>query len=314
MNIFDIFKNKDPVNIWESDKTQFDFTSTFALTTRTPIKDDSDLFAVINKLSNDLASHQMISTNVMINALLQTPSQIVSPKAFYKAVYASLLLYGESFVYIYRDSKGRAISFEVLRNENVNYNQNNYSVNGLKYNVTFDDSRLGMVREVPQSNILHFKMLTLNGREVIRPLDALKADLELKQKLYTFASESLSHAIKLDGNLKILRDGLIPGTAKTARAKKIKNDTGANVLVTDSAEEFEAIKQTDEASQLISQLNWTTEQIAKVYDVPSDFVGGRGDQQSNAEQVQERYDKALKKYLDILADELSFKLKEVITY
>lgn len=303
--IKNLFKSREPTNYTDDDGL-FDYVPLEGLTTSSVVESDSDLFAVINKLSNDLSHYGLGSTNPTIDNLLKMPSFVVSPKAFYKGVYASLLFYGEAFVYLHRQN-GKIVTAELLRNQNVNYNQNDY-VGGLKYNITFDDSKQSSIQGVPQSDVLHFKLFTFTGREAKRPIDALSDDLKLKRKLYKFASESIDHAIKLDGNLKIVKDSVISGKLRDARARKIKKDTGANILVTDSAEEFTPINSTDEADRLISQLNWTTEQIAKVYDIPSDFLGGKGDQQSNLEQIDDRYKKSLRKYTDILCDEIDFKL------
>ena len=61
-------------------------------------------------------------------------------------------------------------------------------------------------------------------------------------------------------------------------------------------------------AQWLSQADWTTGQFAKVYGIPENVVGGKGDQQSSLDMSMNVYAKAVARYLRPFVSELNNKL------
>ena len=59
---------------------------------------------------------------------------------------------------------------------------------------------------------------------------------------------------------------------------------------------------------LLNQVDWTREQIAKVYGVPDSYLNGAGDQQSSITQIGGQYAKSLNRYVQAIVSELNTKL------
>ena len=58
----------------------------------------------------------------------------------------------------------------------------------------------------------------------------------------------------------------------------------------------------------INQVDWTRDQIAKVYGVPDSYLNGQGDQQSSITQIGGQYAKSLNRYVQAIVSELNDKL------
>ena len=79
-------------------------------------------------------------------------------------------------------------------------------------------------------------------------------------------------------------------------------------LVLDDLEDFQPLEIKSNVAQLLSQADWTTGQFAKVYGIPENVVGGKGDQQSSLDMSMNVYAKAVARYLRPFVSELSNKL------
>ena len=61
-------------------------------------------------------------------------------------------------------------------------------------------------------------------------------------------------------------------------------------------------------ASLLNQVDWTRDQIAKVYGVPDSYLNGQGDQQSSITQIGGQYAKSLNRYVQAIISELNDKL------
>lgn len=68
-----------------------------------------------------------------------------------------------------------------------------------------------------------------------------------------------------------------------------------------------------DVTKLLSQTDWTSKQIAKVFGIPDSYLNGQGDQQSNIDQIKGMYTNALNRYLQAILAELDNKLNAKIT-
>ena len=115
---------------------------------------NSDLFSIINQLSNDLATVRL-TANERMQGIIDNPTNNSNRFGFYQSIFAQLLLGGEAFAYRWRNVNGKDVKWEFLRPSQVSVNTMNYE-DGLYYNITFDDPKIGAKMNVPQNDILHF--------------------------------------------------------------------------------------------------------------------------------------------------------------
>ena len=79
-------------------------------------------------------------------------------------------------------------------------------------------------------------------------------------------------------------------------------------VVLDDLEEYQPLEVKSDVSALLSQTDWTANQIAKVYGIPDSYLNGQGDQQSSLDQIKGMYTNALNRYMGTILGELNNKL------
>ena len=82
--------------------------------------------------------------------------------------------------------------------------------NGLYYNITFDDPRIPPKQHVPQGDILHFRLLSVDGGLTsVSPLMALGRELNIQKASDKLTLNALKNALNANGILKIKGGGLL---------------------------------------------------------------------------------------------------------
>lgn len=219
-----------------------------------------------------------------------------------------MLLGGEAFAYRWRNSNGKDAKWEFLRPSQVYLNTLDYE-NGLLYNITFDDPKIGSKMNVPQNDILHFRLLSVDGGKTsVSPLASLGRELSIQKASDNLTLNSLKNALNANGILKIKNGGLLDFKTKRSRARQAMKLMEGGPLVLDDLEDFQPLEIKSNIAQLLNQADWTTGQFAKVYGIPENVVGGQGDQQSSLEMSSNVYAKAVARYLRPFVSELSNKL------
>lgn len=265
---------------------------------------NSDLFSIINQLSNDLATVR-ITANKRMQGIIDNPTNNSNRFGFYQSIFAQLLLGGEAFAYRWRNQNGRDVKWEFLRPSQVSMNTMDYE-NGLYYNVTFDDPKIGAKMNVPQNDVLHFRLLSVDGGKTsVSPLMALTRELNIQKASDNLTLNSLKNALNANGILKIKGGGLLDFKTKQSRSRQAMKQMNGGPLVLD---DFQPLEIKSNVAQLLSQADWTTGQFAKVYGIPENVVGGKGDQQSSLDMSMNVYAKAVARYLRPFVSELSNKL------
>ncbi len=84
-------------------------------------------------------------------------------------------------------------------------------------------------------------------------------------------------------------------------------------VVIDQLEDYKPLEMKADVTKLLSQTDWTSKQIAKVFGIPDSYLNGQGDQQSNIDQIKGMYTNALNRYLQAILAELDNKLNAKIT-
>lgn len=269
---------------------------------------NSDLFSIISQLSNDLATAKLTTSRKQLQGIVDNPSNNANRFNFYQSIFAQMLLGGEAFAYRWRNDNGRDMKWEYLRPSQVSFNRLD-NQNGLYYNITFDDPRIPPKQHVPQSDILHFRLLSVDGGLTsVSPLMALGRELDIQKASDKLTLNSLKNALNANGILKIKGGGLLDFKTKVSRSRQAMKQMQGGPLVLDDLEDFTPLEIKSNVAQLLKQADWTTGQFAKVYGIPENVVGGQGDQQSSLEMSSNVYSKAVARYLRPFLSELSQKL------
>ena len=269
---------------------------------------NSDLFSIVSQLSNDLATAKLTTSRKQMQGIVDNPSNNTNRFNFYQSIFAQMLLGGEAFAYRWRNDNGRDMKWEYLRPSQVSFNQLD-NQNGLYYNITFDDPRIPPKQHVPQSDILHFRLLSVDGGLTsVSPLMALGRELDIQKACDKLTLNSLKNALNANGILKIKGGGLLDFKTKVSRSRQAMKQMEGGPLVLDDLEDFTPLEIKSNVAQLLKQADWTTGQFAKVYGIPENVVGGQGDQQSSLEMSSNVYSKAVARYLRPFLSELSQKL------
>ena len=269
---------------------------------------NSDLFSIISQLSNDLATAKLTTSRKQMQGIVDNPSNSANRFNFYQSIFAQMLLGGEAFAYRWRNDNGRDMKWEYLRPSQVTFNRLD-NQNGLYYNITFDDPRIPPKQHVPQSDILHFRLLSVDGGLTsVSPLMALGRELDIQKASDKLTLNSLKNALNANGILKIKGGGLLDFKTKVSRSRQAMKQMQGGPLVLDDLEDFTPLEIKSNVAQLLKQADWTTGQFAKVYGIPENVVGGQGDQQSSLEMSSNVYSKAVARCLRPFLSELSQKL------
>ena len=287
-----------------------DFNTIFGESEWTSAKNalkNSDLFAIINQLSNDLASVSIMSDDKKVQMLMDNPTKLTSSHSFFQSIFAQLLLAGEAFVYQWRNTNGLVTKWEFIRPSQISVNRNHIE-DGLLYNVTFEDPNVATKLSVAQSDILHFKIISVDGGiRGVSPLDALRTESEIQKSSNSLTLSALRNSMNVNGILKIEGQGLLSNKIKEARSRSVMKQMTGGPLVLDDLESFTPVEIKNNVDQLLSQTDWTTTQFAKVYGIPDSYLGGTGDQQSNLDQIKSMYTNALYRYLQPFVSEICSK-------
>lgn len=282
---------------------------------RTALK-NSDIYSIVFQLSADLANGKLKADAPRAQGILNNPTQTSNAHAFWQSMFAQLLLGGECFAYRWRNQNGTDMTWEYLRPSQVTpFLLEDGS--GLIYNINFDEPEVGVMEAVPQSDLIHIRLLSQNGGKTgISPLSALANELQIKDKSNKLTLSALGRSIIAPGILSIKHGGLLSDEEKASRSRKFMKQTSKSEngpIVIDDLEEYTPLEVKSNVAQLLNQVNWTGAQIAKVYGVSDSIINGQGDQQSSIQMMGNAYVKSLSRYAKAITGELNNKLNANIT-
>ncbi|MCH5379837.1 phage portal protein [Limosilactobacillus reuteri] len=282
---------------------------------RTALK-NSDIYSIVFQLSADLANGKLRANMPRAQGILNNPTQTSNAHAFWQSMYAQLLLGGEAFAYRWRNQNGTDMTWEYLRPSQVTpFLLEDGS--GLIYNVNFDEPEVGVMEAVPQSDLIHIRLLSQNGGKTgISPLSALGNELKIKDQSNKLTLSALARSIVAPGILSIEHGGLLSDEQKASRSRKFMKQTASSnngPIVLDDLETYTPLEVKSNVAQLLNQVTWTSAQIAKVYGVSDSIINGQGDQQSSIQMMGNAYVKSLSRYAKAITGELNNKLSAEVT-
>lgn len=282
---------------------------------RTALK-NSDIYSIVFQLSADLANGKLQANMPRAQGILNNPTQTSNAHAFWQSMFAQLLLGGEAFAYRWRNQNGTDMTWEYLRPSQVTpFLLEDGS--GLIYNINFDEPEVGVMEAVPQSDLIHIRLLSQNGGKTgISPLLALSNELKIKDQSNKLTLSALARSIVAPGILSIAHGGLLSDEEKASRSRKFMKQTANSnngPIVLDDLETYTPLEVKSNVAQLLNQVTWTSAQIAKVYGVSDSIINGQGDQQSSIQMMGNAYVKSLSRYAKAITGELNNKLSADIT-
>ena len=277
---------------------------------------NSDIYSIVFQLSADLASGELKADAPRAQGILNNPTETSNARAFWQSMFAQLLLGGECFAYRWRNQNGTDMTWEYLRPSQVTpFLLEDGS--GLIYNINFDEPEVGVMEAVPQSDVIHMRLLSQNGGKTgISPLSALANELQIKDQSNKLTLSALGRSILAPGILSIKHGGLLSDEEKASRSRKFMKQTSDSKngpIVLDDLEEYTPLEVKSNVAQLLNQVSWTGAQIAKVYGVSDTIINGQGDQQSSIQMMGNAYVKSLSRYAKAITGELNNKLNANIT-
>lgn len=278
---------------------------------------NSDLYSLISQLSADLALVTWQAPTQRMQKFLANPNNETNGFSFWQGMFAQLLLDGNAYAYRWRNKNGVDLYWEGLRPSQVNVYED-LNGQGLLYDVTFDEPNVGLMTNIPQGDMIHFRLMSKNniGLKGYSPLKALTDELAIKNKSNNLTKNALDESITSPGILSIQGGGLLNESKKAARSRafmaQLRNSDNGPVVL-DDLETYQPLEVKGDVAKLLAQVDWTSKQIAKVYGLPDSYLNGGGDQQSNLDQENAQYTKALKRYVGPIASELNNKLNATIT-
>ena len=299
------FTLNDPywINFFNSDGSQKYVSADTALK-------NSDIFSLIMQLSGDLAMVRYTADSDRSQSIISNPSVTTNGYSFWQGMFAQLLLDGNCYAYRHKNANGVDLSWEYLRPSQVQP-MLLQDGSGLIYNINFDEPELGYMENVPSSDVIHIRLLSKNGGKTgISPLSALVNEQQIKDASNALTLKELKQSVTASAVLSIQHGGLLDAKTRIARSKEISKQIHESdgPVVIDALEEYKPLEMKGNIAGLLNQVDWTREQIAKVYGVPDSYLNGAGDQQSSITQIGGQYAKSLNRYVQAIVSELNTKL------
>lgn len=286
---------------------------------------NSDIYAVISRISSNIAAMKMKADNPYVQNVINKPSTIINSFSFWQKVITQMLLTGNSYVLIQRDEHLNPVGLvHIPANEvtiNILSKQAGDPVDDAIYTITLDAEN-GKQYQLPSADILHFRCLVTgsdaqtNGFTGISPLVSLAQEVTVQDTSRKLAIAALSHAISPSFVLKIPTVQVSEQTKEKFRSNFEKMTSGSNAgraIVLDSSMDVEPLQINPDVDKLLSNTEFTQNQIAKAFNIPSEYLNGQGNQQSSITEMASLYVNALSLYINPILSELRLKFGCKIT-
>lgn len=272
---------------------------------------NADVFAVVNLIASDVAS-AAITTQPPFDQAMLHPSKLISAYNFWQSVVASLLLAGNSYVVIDRNTKNVPTGLELVPPSQVNVILADDASN-LTYQVTYADER--GAKTYPAANMLHFRLLSTGSNQNdaligISPLESLTKSVNMQDFSQQLTLTTLKNAINPSIRIKVNEGALSPEEKEATRTAFESANSGKNAgrpLVEDQLYSVDTLQINADVAKFLSTMDFGKNAIAEAFGVPADYVNGQGDQQSSIDMIKGLYRNTLRRYTMPLESEATAK-------
>ena len=260
-----------------------------------------DVYSAVSTISNTVASCPFISSTPLISKMLNDPdvNNIRSGFNFWSSVLINLLINGNSFALI--ENGGHALKFVENNQMTVSYDT---STGQVSYRYQAEPST--SAQNVPVSQILHFKILSLDAIAGISPLYSLRDVLEL-QDVGTRTLENVFSS-GIHGMLNVSKTDL-SDSAKENLRQNFQKIASSGIGVSDDSIKFEQISVDEGLLKAISTNNLASEKVASVFGIPSEMIGLENSHSSVSQSLKTMYLQSLVPYFQAVQSELNNKLQ-----
>lgn len=204
-------------------------------------------------------------------AWVMKPDAMIPSVAFWQQTMISLLLDGNAFVRIFRDSKGEVLSMMVLNPKNVEVSRNGF---GKKLFVYSGEQGKSLTTD----DVLHIAGSVLLPGELRgkSPIDTLKENIGLAISLESFAARFFGQGTLQSGVIEF------PGTLSAEQAQNLATSfdrqhkgyrKAHKTGVLSGGATFKPTTIANDQAQMIDSRRLAVEDVARAYRVPSDMIG-----------------------------------------
>lgn len=266
---------------------------------------NSDVFAAINIIANDLASNRILvpKSSVLETRLNDRPNSNMSGRDLKFALAAQMLLSGNSFALIQDNS------FQFVPNSQMTVQQDDVT-GELTYIYTPNGQRS---RQIAPDNILHFKCFSQDGVSGISPLFALQSEVALQKKgndLLKGFFDSPSRNV-----LQVHKTDLSSDAKANIRNKFEQANKGAlSTVILDDSMSLQGLTVDEGLLKAIQTNEFSTQKIASCFGLPQSMLNVEEVHSSAAQVAAQYYESSIYKYMDCFTSELSFKLGKQVIY
>lgn len=259
-----------------------------------------DVYSAVSTISNTVASCPFISNTPLISKMLNSPDvdNIRSGFNFWSSVLTNLLINGNSFALI--ENGGHALKFVENNQMTVSYDTNTGQVS-----YRYQAEPATSAQNVPVSQVLHFKILSMDGIAGISPLYALRDSLDLQ----TIGTQTLKDVFQsgIHGMLNVSKTDL-SDSAKENLRQNFQKIASSGVGVSDDSIKFEQISVDEGLLKAIQTNNLASEKVASVYGLPSEILGVENSHSSVSQSLKTLFLQGLTPYFEAIQSELNNKL------
>ncbi len=266
---------------------------------------NSDVFAAINIIANDLASNRILvpKSSVLETRLNDKPNSNMSGRDFKFALAAQMLLSGNSFALIQDDG------FQFIPNSQMTVQQDDVT-GELTYTYTPNGQR---GRQIAPNNILHFKYFTKDGVSGISPLYALQDEVALQKKgnnLLKGFFDSPSRNV-----LQVHKTDLSSEAKSNIRNKFEQANTGAlSTVILDDSMDLKGLTIDTGLLKAVNTNEFSTQKIASCFGLPQSMLNVEEVHSSMTQANSQYLQSTIYKYMDCFTSELAFKLGKQVIY
>lgn len=259
-----------------------------------------DVYSAISTISNTVASCPFISNTPLISKMLNNPDvdNLRSGFNFWSSVLTNLLINGNAFCLI--ENGGHALKFIKNSQMTVTYDT---STGNVRYSYQADPSTSAQNMDISQ--VLHFKILSLDGIAGISPLYALRDSLDLQD----IGTRTLRDVFQsgIHGMISVNKTDL-SDSAKENLRQNFQKIASSGIGVSDDSIKFEQISIDGGLLKAIQTNNLASEKVASVFGLPSEILGVENEHSSISQSLKTLFLQGLAPYFRSILSEINNKL------
>lgn len=242
------------------------------------------------------------------------PNPYMSASDFWKCVELQRNIYGNSYVAMEFDKKGKVRALYPLDSSQMKIYVDNTGVLGSDNNIWYIyTDNLGFKHKFMNDEILHFKSLTLDGLAGISVIDRLKHLIENGKSSEKYINNFFKNGLQVKGIVQYVGD-LNPKAEETFRTEFERMSSGLKnahrIAMLPIGYQFQPIGQKLVDAQFLENTQLTIRQIASVFGIKMHQLNDleKATHTNIAEQQREFYIDTLQSILTMYEQELIYKL------